>query len=151
MKKAARYHGTSDKGKGKQILISTIFGICVGIACMLGFLMIFSAICMMIPNPHPFIAPLCLFSVYASAFFSGFAGVKRNGGKEALICGALCGAAYMIILWLSFAIIQGLFGERSTNTASLIIKLCILPSAILGAFSGLKTRNNNRRKIGKKT
>ena len=146
MKKAARYHGTSDKSKGKQMLISTVFGVCIGIVCMLGFLMIFSAICMMMPNPHPLIAPLCLFSVYASAFFSGFAGVKRNGGKEALICGALCGVAYMLILWLSFAIIQGLFGERSTNTASLIIKLCIPPAALLGSFSGLKGKTTRKTK-----
>lgn len=146
MKKSARYHSTSDKSKGKELLFSTVFGTCTGLICMLGFLMIFSAICMMLPNPHPLISALCFFSIYASSFFSGFAAVKRNGGKDALICGALCGVAYILILWLLFAIIQAVFGEKNDNTTSLIIKLCILPATLLGAFSGLKGKQAKRPK-----
>ena len=146
MKKSIKSHKTSDKSPSKKILSSSLFGACVGFLCMLTLLMIFSAICLIIPNPHPLILPLCLFSIYASSFFSGFSAVKRNGGRDALLCGGLNGVIYMVVFWLVFAIIKAILGEHGATTLSFILKLLIIPIALIGAFSGLKGTTAKRPK-----
>lgn len=138
MKKSVKAHKISDKGQGRKLLSSSLFGICIGFICMLALLIIFSAICLAIPNPHPLIFPLCLFSIYSSAFFSGFSAVKRNGGRDALLCGSLTGVAYMMIFWLVFATTKFMLKEEGAATLSFILKLLLIPTALAGAFSGLK-------------
>ena len=138
MKRNVKAHKTNEINQGKKILSNALFGVCIGFLCMLALLVIFSAICLALPNPHPLIIPLCAFSIYASSFASGFSGVKRNRGRDALICGGLTGIAYMLILWLVFAIIKFSTGEQGETALSFILKLLTIPTAILGAFSGLK-------------
>lgn len=144
MKKASKAHTVS---KSKQLIMNTLFGAGVGMVSMLGCLALFSVICAAIPDPHPLVTPLCFFAIYASAFFAGLAAVKRNGGRDALIYGSLCGVVYMLIIWLAFAALGKAFGVESKQTSAFIWKLCMLPAAVVGGFSGLK---GNRPKKAKR-
>lgn len=148
MKKATRSHG--DKSKGKQILFSSLFGMGVGILCMIALIIAFSAVCMMLPDPHPFILPLCFFLLYASAFAAGFAGVKRNKGSDALLCGSLCGVMLMAILWLAFTLLDIPLGTDSVGALSFIPKLIMIPFSLAGAFLGLKGSEGGSKKARRK-
>jgi putative membrane protein (TIGR04086 family) len=129
----------------KKIMISSLFGMLAGISSLFAMLLIFSAICMMLRDPHPLILPLCFFSIYASAFLSGFFAVKRNGGKEALWCGILCGAMFITLLWIASFIIDMFVGASQPQATGIVCKLLCLPATVVGAFGGLAKNSKKGR------
>ena len=142
MKKTSASH----KAKKPRLLYATLWGNIAGLISMIAMLALFSALCTLMPSPHALITPLCFFSIFTSAFLTGLFGVKRNGGRDALICGGICGVAYMLLLWLIFALIGVISGDSGQSTASFIWKLCVPPCSLAGGFFGLKNGNVKSRK-----
>lgn len=153
MKKAKAHHdkkNSIDTGSSvKALIINSLFGTLVGLLSLVLCIILMSTVCLLPDNPHIFIIPLCFFSMYSSAFFGGFAAVKRNRGG-ALLCGALCGAALLIAVWLISACIGLGFGISSSGTGAMIYRLIILPVSCVGSLfgnssSGKKARKPKRR------
>lgn len=149
MKKAKHSHSASTShtqqkaSMGKQLLVSSAFGTLTGICVFALLLAAFSALCVLFPNPHPFVTPLCFLSVYGAAFFGGFTAVKRNGSRDALLCGGLCGVMLMALFWLAFTMIGYIFAIPNDGSASLICKLIILPVTVIGSFLGASSHSTS--------
>ena len=140
--------GSSSHGSGKRLLISSVFGAVTGILIFILLVLISSAFCMIPESPHAFIAPLCIFSVYSSAFFSGFAAVKRNG-SSALLCGALSGVILMLTVWLASATLGLFLGITTSGASAFIFKLLIVPVSCVGALIGVG-QSKDKKKKGKR-
>ena len=138
-----------NSSRAKSLILNSLFGTFVGILIFISFIIIISFVCLIPENPHLFITPLCFFSMYSSAFFGGFSAVKRNHGG-ALPCGALCGTALLITVWLASACLGLGFGIKSSGTGALIYRIIIIPVACVGSLlgnnsSGKKSRKSKRR------
>ncbi len=143
-KKADIAH-SKDISRGKQLLLSSAFGALVGAAALLVFLFIMSAICLLIDTPHTLVTPMCFVAIYLASFIAGFFAVKRNKNSDALICGSLCGTILALALWVIFGIAGKILGGNDHSVLSLVWKLIIVLSSILGAFIGLKSRKRKRK------
>ena len=134
----------------KRVITSSLWGAIFGTALLFIMMMLFSAICLLAKDPHPLVLPLCFMSVFSSAFLAGIFALKRNGGSDALLCGLLCGALLIIMLSLLFFITNLLMGASLSEAPSIIWKLLMIPSTILGAFCGLPRKSKTQRKKGRK-
>ena len=141
MRKSVKSHGNSSRLK--QVGANSFFGAIIGALCLIILLAIFSALCTSLPDPHPLVAPLSIFSMLSSAFFCGFSAVKRNKSSDALLCGALSGAILLSLLMLCFGFVGG---EDSSPTATLICRLLFVPLSLVGGFCGLGRKKKQGRK-----
>lgn len=144
---AKRFSASSDGLNVKRLALSTVFGALFGTGALFLILLVFSAICILISNPHPLIFPLSLFAIYASAFFAGLFTVKKNGSSNALVCGALCGVLFLAIVWILTILIGFISQSDNTTSTPFILKLIIIPLSVLGSFagtsSGIKKKKRN--------
>ena len=141
MKKSkAKHFSTNNEGvKAKKLLLSSIFGSAIGTLIFIIILMIFSAISMMISSPHSLLLPLSFFSVYSSAFLAGLISLKRNDSSDALLCGCICGALFMLVLWGMLSIVGYALPSAKSASMPFMLKILIIPSSVLGAFAGMTT------------
>ena len=120
-----------------RIIISSCIGAAMGILCFFVLSLICCAVCMNMSNPHAPLMPLCFVCVYAASFAAGFFAVIFNKRSDALLCGSLCGAMLMLLLWVSLAIFEKALGVTASLPLSLVWKILILPLSVIGAFAGL--------------
>lgn len=137
---------------GGRIISSSLFGVAIGLGLLCSLLCIFSAVCLTFTNPHPFILPLCLFSVYSSSFFAGLAAIKHCDGRDALLCGTLTGIILTVLLWGIFSLFGMIYGADTGSNTSIgyIWKFLIAPISPIGACLGVrrtkKVSREHRRK-----
>ena len=137
-------------GLGKSMAVNSLCGALLGIASFFAMLLLFCAMGMALPDPHPFILPLCFFSVYSASFLCGLFAVKKNGGKDALLCGLLSGASFIILLWAIVFLINSFSSSATLQAPNFIWKLLSIPITMLGAFAGLKNTGKKPRKKARK-
>ncbi len=124
---------------------SALFGTAIGIASAFILMMIGSLICYSSGDPHKLTGAVSLVSLYVSSLVSGFAAVIRNR-SSALLCGGLSGTLLML-----FFIVCSLFLDSEATfdfPVSILLRICIIATAVLGGYAGLK-RNTNKRKTHK--
>lgn len=136
MKKRGNEKKRSLKGGA---LTSSLFGTVGGIAVLLLIISIFSAISLFFENPHAYVSPLSYFAIYGAAFLGGFIAVKKNCGRDALLCGLLCGIFSAVSLSLIFLIV-GLVLKSESTAATWIFRALTIIFPILGALLGMKRR-----------
>ena len=126
-------------------LKSSLFGSAIGIVCAFALMMIGAFVCYSSPDPHKLTGAVSLAALYLSSLVSGFTAVRRNR-SSALLCGGLSGAFLML-----FFIICSLFFDLESAfdfPISILLRVCIIATAALGGYAGLK-RNTNKRKTHK--
>ena len=126
-------------------LFSSAFGMLCSIAIFTACLLILAGISLALENPHTAITPFALFALYTSTFFGGFISVKKNKGRDALLCSAVCGAVTTLIFCLIFLIIGLIFDIKSNMLSWLLRALCII-SSIIGGFIGRGSQKKPKRK-----
>ncbi len=131
----------SEHSGAKGMLFSALFGNCISFASFIAFILILSGICLCVDNPHTIVLPLCLVSLYASAFVGGFAAIKKNRGADALLCSGLSGAMLTAELWMVFAILKKAFGITQMLSMSTVFKLIIIPMTVIGGLVSLSGSN----------
>lgn len=145
-KKARKLKNT--QSTAKKILISSLWGSGLGVLSLFVMLSVLSAICMLLPSPHSLVLPLCFFGIYGSSFLAGLFATKLNGSSDALLCGLICGAFFVVFIWIIFFSVNLLSGEE--ETANFIWKLLSIPMTLLGSFAGLSRKSKNARKRARK-
>ena len=143
MKKKQPQKKHSNKKGG--MIFQIIFGISTAILIFTALIVLFSAITLLCDSPHKFIMPLSVFALITSSFFGGFIAIKKNKGREPLLCGVLCGVANAIIFSLIFLIIGMIFDTESTLTAWIFRGLTTLASP-LGALVAAKAKKQPSRR-----
>ena len=126
-------------------LLCSSFGSLSSLAILTVLLMIFAGVCLSLDNAHTALTPFALFSLYTSAFFGGFVAVKKNKGRDALLCSSLCGVFTTLIFCLVFWIVGLIFNIKSDMLSWVFRALCILAS-ILGGFLGINHSKKSKRK-----
>ena len=132
MKKRVQKRHVSKSG----ILLSCAFGLCGAILILLTLLAIFSLVGLASDDPHSLLLPISFFSIYTASFFGGFIAIKKNKGRDALFCGALCG----ILIALSYSLIFGLIGiilDIDGTSASWLYRLLMIPASLIGSIVGI--------------
>ena len=112
-------------------------------------LALFSCIVVNMKNPHAYLTALSFFALYASAFFGGFIATKKNGGRDALVCGSLSGLLSTMLLCLLFLAVGADFDTQSTLLSWFFRFLAIVFSTLGGLLATKKrksTKNIRKRK-----
>ena len=127
-------------------LVASAFGAGMAFALLLALLATFSIIGLAAENPHSLLSPISFFSIYASAFLGGFIAIKKNKGRDTLLCGALCGVltmlAYSVALWVA-----GIILDAESTPISWLYRAIIIVCAILGSIIGVnKTHKKSIRR-----
>ena len=138
---------SNDAQRGKQIVFSSLFGSLIGLIIFICLVLSFSAVCLFFDNPHIFILPLSFFSLYASAFFAGFAAVKKNGSCDALFCGSISGAILAFAYIIIFAIIAFFIPESSSSPISFLWRALVIPASVFGGYIASATHTKKRRRF----
>ena len=145
MKKRVQKRHVSKSG----ILLSCAFGLCGAILILLALLAIFSLVGLASDDPHSLLLPISFFSIYTASFFGGFIAIKKNKGRDALLCGALCG----ILIALSYSLIFGIIGiilDIDGTSASWLYRPLMIPASLIGSIVGIgnahKKPNRKRRR-----
>jgi putative membrane protein (TIGR04086 family) len=126
-------------------LLCSALGSLSSLAILTVLLMIFAGVCLALDNAHTALTPFALFSLYTSAFFGGFVAVKKNKGRDALLCSSLCGVFTTLIFCLVFWIVGLIFDIKSDMLSWLLRALCII-SSIIGGFIGRGSPKKPKRK-----
>ena len=122
------------------ILISAAFGLCAAISILLILLAIFSLIGLATENPHSLLSPISFFSIYTASFFGGFISIKKNKGRDPLLCGLICGC----FIALSYSLIFGLIGiilDIKSAPISWLYRLLMIVSSLVGSLLGTAKPN----------
>lgn len=134
-----------DRSRPVALAVSLAVGTCVGLTCFCLLLLTLSALCLLLNDPHAPALSLSLGAAYISALVAGFAAVRKNGRRDALLLGALSGV--MLLLLLSALALP--FGNSEADGAikhAIILRLLVIPVAIGGAFFGSTKRKQKRKK-----
>ena len=118
------------------ILISIVFGLCASIIIFIAMLTIFSIIGAATEKPHSLLTPISFFCIYTASFFGGFVSIKKNKGRDSLLCGALCG----IVISLTYSLIFGLIGiicDIDSAPISWLYRILMAVASIVGALLGI--------------
>lgn len=134
-----------NKSSANGIISSVSFGAIISAALLFSLLLIFSALSLALERPHVIFKPLAFFSIYTSAFFGGFLSVKKNKGRDSLLCGLFCGIVTAILLSLLFGIIA-LASDAETTPISWLYRALIIPASMLGALIGAKSKPRRKRR-----
>jgi putative membrane protein (TIGR04086 family) len=126
-------------------LLCSALGSLSSLAILTVLLMIFAGVCLALDNAHTALTPFALFSLYTSAFFGGFVAVKKNKGRDALLCSSLCGVFTTLIFCLVFWIVGLIFDIKSDMLSWVFRALCII-SSIIGGFIGRGSQKKPKRK-----
>ena len=131
------------------ILISASFGLCAAIIILLVLLIIFSLVGLATEKPHSLLSPVSFFAIYCSSFFGGFAAIKKNKGRDALLCGLSCGCfiaiTFSILLWLAGFLLDAQSTPMSWLFRALTVVFAIIGS-LLGTTKSSKPKKKKRRK-----
>ena len=128
------------------ILTSSAFGAFSSMAILLALLMLFSLIGQLSESPHSLLTPFSFFSIYTSSFFGGFISVKKNKGRDPLLCGLICGILIAILFSLIFLIFGLIFDVKSTPISWLFRAFTLLASIIGALISSASKRKAPKRK-----
>ena len=129
-----------------RIIISSCIGAAIAILCFLVLAFICCAVCMNMSNPHAALTPMCFVCVYAASLAGGFLAVLFNKRSDALICGTMCGAMLLLLLWAALAIFEKALGSTSSIPLSLVWKILILPLSVIGAFAALGQSHRRKKR-----
>ena len=127
------------------ILISSAFGLFISIITALSLFVIFSLIGLANENPHSLLSPVSFFTIYASAFFGGFSAIKKNKGRDCLLCGALCG----IFISLTYSLVFGIIGficNIDNAPISWVYRIIIIPITFFGSLIGIPKHHKQPKK-----
>lgn len=137
------------KNQDKSRLLTVAASLAVGVgAGGVGFfllLLIFSAFCLLLKDPHSLALSLSLGAIYLSAFIAGFASVRRNGRRDALLLGSLSGLLLLLLLSALLLLVGNSEADGEIKHA-LLLRLLVIPIAIGGAFLGATRRKPKRKK-----
>lgn len=128
-----------------SLLSSIAAGTGAGLVCFCSLLVVFSALCLLMKDPHALALSLSLGAVYISSLVAGFAAVRKNGRRDALLIGALSGLMLLLLL----SALAPVFGNSESDGAvkhAIILRLLVIPVAIGGAFLGATKRKPKRKK-----
>ena len=128
----------------KSLTFCIILGVCCTVIILFALLALFSCVALAADNPHKYLSLLSFFAIYTSAFFGGFIATKKNGGRDALLCGGLTGVASTLLLCLLFFMIGALLGDQSTPLSWLFRALSVVAS-LLGGLLGSKRKRTQRK------
>ncbi len=119
-------------------------GAVISVIILAILIVIISAFCMLSDNPHKFVLPFSLFALCASAFFGGIFSEKKAGGS-ALLCGALCGIIFTLLLFILSALIS--IGAQPDETRlSPAFKMLIIPFSCLGSIVAIYSPQKNKKR-----
>ena len=131
-KRTSQKKRTSKSG----ILISCISGLCASILIFILLLIAFSLIGLTSENPHSLLTPISFFSIYASSFLGGFISVKKNKGRDPLLCGLICGIIIAVAYSLAFGLI-GIICDIDSTPISWLYRILMAVASIVGALLGI--------------
>lgn len=148
MKKTSTHHRrnpSQNSGSKASLIGSSVFGAAVSAITLTVIILVSAVLCLAFDDPHRFVGPLCLFALYTAAFMGGFSAVKRNGGG-ALLCGALSGVMFMLLVWAVFAVLDAVWKNGSSGILQFVLKLSLIPVSVIGAVSGLSFGKNKHKR-----
>ena len=142
-------HPNKKRGSGiKGLFKSSCIGSLVGLVSFLALTLVISALSLLFDDPLRLAAPMCIFALYASAFFAGIFSPKRSDFSP-LICGAVCGA-FLTLAFFLISFISSPSLDTSGSSFSPILKLLLIPCSCLGAIVGgaspKKGKNRQKRR-----
>ena len=126
-------------------LRASLFGSVAAVAILALMIAIFSAIGISLESPHTYVAPLSYLAIYGAAFFGGFIASKKNKGRDALLCGLVCGAVTTVILCLLLFIV-GLILKAESGALSWVFRGLSIVFSALGAIVGMKRKTQTRKR-----
>ena len=134
---------TEDGTSFSHLLQNAALGCGIALLCAILMLLLGALLCLRSDDPQSLVLPWGIGTLYASALLGGIVTVRRNGGN-ALLCGALCGLAFLIFFW----IVSIFFQERDSFSLplSLLLRALVAFFAILGALLGRKRSSRLHRK-----
>ena len=142
MKKRGKEKKPSFKGGAlKASLVGTLGAISIFIL----MLSIFSAIGLSFENPHAYISPLSYLAIYGSAFFGGFIATKKNGGRDSLLCGLICGSITTAVLCLLLFVV-GLILKTESGAISWVFRALTIVFSALGSIVGMKRKTQAKKR-----
>lgn len=132
---------------------SALFCVALGSFCsiiiLFAILAVFSSLLLASKSPHPFFTPLSFFAIYSSAFFGGFIAVKKNYGKDALLCGTLTGVVSTLLLCLLFLAVGAILKTQSPPS-SWIFRTLAIAFSTLGGLLATKSKASRKKKKRRK-
>ena len=141
--------GNKNKGSEvKMLLMNSGLGALIGFIITILSVLLISALCLLSDNPHVLVTPMCMFSIYSSAFFAGLIAQKKTKGSV-LLCGALCGVILALVL-IVFSALLRIGIDTGNEYFSPILKILVIPAsligALIGAYSPKKSKNRRKRR-----
>lgn len=115
------------------IIAPSLFGAVSAILILICLLLVFSAVSLLCDTPSSLVPPLSYFAIFSASFFGGFIAIKKNKGRDAMLCGALCGTFTALSLSLIFLAI-GFFLSTKSSAAAWLFRIAIIPSSIFGGI-----------------
>ena len=137
-------HSSRERSRIGGLTVSVATGTGVGLICFLLLTLIFSGLCLAVENPHSLTFALSLAAIYLSALAAGFASIRKNHKRDALLCGALTGSIFMLALCALLLLVQT--GAESAPSNAFILRLLVLPLSIAGSFLGRVQKKLKRHK-----
>lgn len=133
----------SKKSKsGAAFLRAVAIGLLAALAAFALLLLASTALCLLSGEPSALIPALALASNYLSALVGGFFAHRSQRSLSFALCGAACGAAFMLLLAL-ILLPLGSAGERMSH----LLRFIDIPCAMLGAFLSSSKKEKKRRKF----
>lgn len=115
----------------KKLMISSAIGTGIGAICSSVMLFLMAAILAIGNIPPALILPMAMATLAIGAFASGIIAAKL-GKSKGIICGAVSGIIFFVLVWIRSAIVGSTFGIE------LIIKaVIIILSSALGGIIGI--------------
>lgn len=133
--KRPKRHSGEERTSFSQLLQSAALGCAIALLCATLMLLLGALLCLRSDDPQALVLPWGLGTLYASALLGGTVAVRRSNGNS-LLCGALCGIAFLIFFWIVSIFFQEC--DSFSLPLSLLLRALVAFFAILGALLGRK-------------
>ena len=146
-KRSSHIRGTSDSETNHRfsnILTSAFFGVSIGAICAFVLTVIGTLLCFSSKDPDALITPGAFASLYLSSMVAGFSAVRKNR-SSALLCGGLSGTLMMILFLFCSIFFKNDQLSSFKFPLSLLLRLLMIATAILGGYVGLRRKNTSHR------
>jgi putative membrane protein (TIGR04086 family) len=140
-----------DNADFQTITKYAVFGALMSILSVTVMTPIFSALCLLFPDPSSLAYPCALIILYLSCAVGGFICSQRTRRHKgaALICGAMSGFCIFIlfgIVGIVLSLLKIKSPEGSNTVINVALKSISVPSAFLGAYLTTKIRKVHHRR-----
>lgn len=137
-KAARRSHATTPRWALHRC---TLLALAVTVVMGLLLLLFFSLVLLSTNDPGRFVGGAGLAALLLTAMIGGTVCVRLYGRRSPVLCGLVMGVCLVVAVTL-----PALFSPGGTHAAAMLLRMPVLPCALLGACVGAKQKKRRRRR-----